>query len=194
MFEWLKGRALRRRTGQQLYERIVAQARDPALYVHYRVPDTMDGRLEMVLLHTVLVLDRLHSEGRSGQRPGQQLMEQLVADIDDALRQIGLGDDSVSPRIKRLGSALSERTRDYRTSLSGEAKGDIRLETRLLEHAYRLDSNAITPDTLAYASKLANYARRCKSTLRTAPSAELLSGSVAFPPVVEPSIAPLEKP
>jgi len=124
MLGWLKGRSLRRRTGQQLYEGIVAQARDPALYETCGVPDTMDGRLEMVLLHTVLVLDRLQAEGAAGQRLGQHLMERLVAGIDDALRRIGLGDDSVAPRIKRLAGALAERARDYRAGLRASLQED----------------------------------------------------------------------
>ena len=62
MLGWLKWNSGRRRTGQQLYERIVAQSRNPSLFEACGVPDTMDGRLEMILLHTVLVLERLRLE------------------------------------------------------------------------------------------------------------------------------------
>ena len=49
-----------------LYGAIVAQARDPAFYRNYGVPDTSNGRLEMIVLHTVLVLSRLETEGGAG--------------------------------------------------------------------------------------------------------------------------------
>jgi cytochrome b pre-mRNA-processing protein 3 len=195
MLGWLKGRALRRRTGQQLYEKIVAQSRMPALYQHYSVPDTMDGRLEMVLLHTVLVLDRLHAEAMAGQRLGQQVMEHLVADIDDALRQIGLGDDSVSPRIKRLGGALAERVTDYREALGSRTPASGApppLAAKLLEHAYRIDPAAATPRLHSGAEALAAYARRARATLHALPSVRVLDADISFPSVVDLDAGALE--
>jgi cytochrome b pre-mRNA-processing protein 3 len=191
MLGWLKGRSLRRRTGQQLYERIVAQARDPGLYEACGVPDTMDGRLEMVLLHTVLVLDRLQSEGPAGQRLGQHLMEQLVAGVDDALRRIGLGDDSVAPRIKRLAGALMERTRDYKAAFQpslSDAPNDPsaatpELEAAFFEHVYGVDRTSPPPETEVAARHLAIYTRNVRTALASMPSGNLLSGKLTFPPV-----------
>ncbi len=61
-----------RRTPQEgtiacLYGTIVAHARLPAFYQIYGVPDTVNGRLEMIMLHTVLFLRRL--EGEAGGQP-----------------------------------------------------------------------------------------------------------------------------
>lgn len=195
MLGWLKGRSQHRHTGQQLYELIVAQSRDPALYEAYGAPDTMDGRLELVLLHTVLVLERLQSEGASSQRIGQHLMEQLVASTDDALRRIGLGDDSVAPRIKRLANALMERARDYRAAIEADAEpasanappargsAPARLELALLEHVYGVDPASITDAQAAQARQLAAYARRVRTALTTLPGDALLTGRLTFPPV-----------
>jgi len=191
MLGWLMGRSLRRRTGQQLYERIVAQAREPALYERCGVPDTMDGRLEMVLLHTVLVLDRLQAEGPAAQRLGQHLMERLVAGVDDALRRIGLGDDSVAPRIKRLASALAERARDYRTALGQTGPAgtpedhatDTALAAAFLEHVLAPGSAAPTSEQQAAAGRLAAYTLRVRSSLATLPTQALLSGTLTFPAV-----------
>ena len=181
MLGWLKANSTRR-SGQQIYERIVAAARAPALYESCGVPDTMDGRLEMLLLHTVLVLDRLRSEGAAGQRVGQRLMESLVADTDDALRQIGLGDDSVTPRMQRLAGALQERARDYGAALSAPA-GE--LEAALLRHVSGAPEAApAAHDQLAAAARLADYARRAKAALAVAMPAALLVGEARFPPVI----------
>jgi cytochrome b pre-mRNA-processing protein 3 len=204
MLGWLMGRSLRR-TGQQLYERIVAQAREPSLYETCGVPDTMDGRLEMVLLHTVLVLDRLQAEGPSAQRLGQHLMERLVAGVDDALRRIGLGDDSVAPRIKKLASALAERARDYRAALptSADERAGIAaaptgcttgeaLEAAFLEHVLARDRASPTPEEQAAAKRLAAYTVRVRASLAATPAQALLSGALIFPTVIESETGTLE--
>jgi cytochrome b pre-mRNA-processing protein 3 len=194
MLGWLNQRMARRRTGQQLYERIVAQSRDPALYIKCGVPDTMDGRLEMVLLHTVLVLERLQAEGSAGQRLGQRLMEHLVSDMDDSLRRIGLGDDSVSHRIKRLASAIAERVRDYRAAFaaaSSEARPDA-LVASLLEYVFAAKAGTPTAQADAGAAILADYTRRSRARLGQVASREILTENLDFPDVFEPIGSSLE--
>lgn len=191
MLGWLSARSKRRRSGEQLYEGIVAAARTPALYETCGVPDTMDGRLEMLLLHTVLVLDRLSTEGAEGQRLGQRLMERLIADTDDALRQIGLGDDSVAIRIKRLGGALQERVRDYRDALSSTSEA---MEAALLMHVHAEvgAEAAATSRRLAGVARLAGYARRSKKALADQPAELLLDGCATFAPVILPATTDTE--
>ena len=112
MLQWLKRKAETHRIGHEIFERIVAQARQPEFFRDMRVPDTMEGRLEMIMLHLVLVLERLSTEGAAGQRLGQRLMEHLMADYDDALRQIGIGDMGVPRRVQKAAAAFTERVRD----------------------------------------------------------------------------------
>jgi cytochrome b pre-mRNA-processing protein 3 len=194
MLDWLKGRAHLKRSGHQLYERIVAQARQPALYESCGVPDTMDGRLELILLHVVLVLDRLKREGNAGQRLGQRLLESLVADLDDALRQLGLGDDSVAGRVPRLAGALRERAQDYGLALDAapaptkSGKADVAtlpdaLETALLEHVYRPADAVASAIAIPHAMSLAAYVRRCRTTLAATEREALLAGEARFPAV-----------
>lgn len=185
MFGWLRGKAELRRTGHQLYERIVAQAREPALYERCGVPDTMEGRLELILLHVVLVLDRLKPDGPMGQRMGQQVMERFVADMDDALRQIGYGDDSVAGRLPRLGAALGERAKDYGSAFTpGPDQPKDALEAALLEHIYRPKDAIASAVAIPLALRLADYVRRARTALAGQASAELLAGQVAFPTVL----------
>src|SRR5207244_1769191 len=74
-----------------LYGAIVAQARSPVFYGRYGVPDTVNGRFEMVVLHTILVLRRLKEEpGLRGL--GQALFDAFCADMDANLREMGVGD------------------------------------------------------------------------------------------------------
>ena len=58
-----------------LYGTIVAQARAPAFYQSYGVPDTVNGRLEMIMLHAVLVLGRLEGEAEPLRRLGQAVFD-----------------------------------------------------------------------------------------------------------------------
>lgn len=185
MLGWLRGKAELRRTGQQLYERIVAQARQPALYDACAVPDTMDGRLEMILLHVVLVLDRLRPEGPRGQRLGQQVMERMVADMDDALRRMGLGDDSVAGRLPRVGAAPSERARDYGAAFEpSEGQPVDALETALIAHVYRPADTEASTLAISRAKRLAGYVRRARSSLAAIPSQQVFAGPPAFPSVM----------
>ena len=74
-----------------LYGAIVAQARSPAFYRDYAVPDTLDGRFELILIHMTLVLRRL---GRAPelQPIGQAIFDLFCTDMDRNLREIGISD------------------------------------------------------------------------------------------------------
>jgi len=201
MLAWLWQGGSMARASADVYARIVAQARAHALYARLRVPDTMDGRLEMILLHTVLVLDRLRGEGRPAERIGQRLMEHLVADIDDALRRIGIGDDGVAHRIPRLAGALAERARDYGPALAvaQPARGaDDPLAAALAGHvgasalssarAAEPASSPAPPD----AAGLAAYARAARDRLAATAGADVLAGRITFPEVGR-AVLPIEE-
>ena len=113
MFTSLKQRAILRRTSREVYGSIVTQARHETFYRDWGVPDTMEGRVEMIILHAALVLDRLGSEGDAALALGQAVTEAYIADIDDALRQIGTGDIGVPRRVKKAAAALRERRLAY---------------------------------------------------------------------------------
>jgi cytochrome b pre-mRNA-processing protein 3 len=189
MLRWLKGRTDRTRGAADLYEGIVAVSRRPALYEGAAVPDTTEGRLEVLLLHVILVLDRLKHEGAGSQRLGQRLLECLVADVDDAMRRSGLGDDSVAGRMPKLAGALAERARDYGQALDaapspspgapvGSAPGP--LEQALLEHVYRPEDSAASAVFIPAALRLGTYVRRARAKLADAPAAGIADAVAAL--------------
>src|SRR5258705_7301148 len=75
-------------TISRLYGTIVAQARMPAFYQIYAVPDTVNGRLEMIMLHAVLVLRRLEGEAAPIRALGQGLFDRFCRDMDDSMREM----------------------------------------------------------------------------------------------------------
>ena len=106
-----------------LYGMIVAQARSPAFYVGYGVPDTVAGRLDMIVLHLVLVLRRLTRRARLPARPpvGQQLFDRFCRDIDDNFREMGVGDLAVPKEMQRVAEASTAAPRPTRRALADDS-------------------------------------------------------------------------
>ena len=111
------GKRNRREPLQPLYRAIVAAARAPAWYREGRVPDTIDGRFDMIAAVTALVLIRLEGEGEAGQRPSVLLTEIFIADMDESLRQVGIGDYVVGKHVGRLMGALGGRLTAFRNAI-----------------------------------------------------------------------------
>jgi cytochrome b pre-mRNA-processing protein 3 len=101
-----------------LYGTIVAQARAPGFYQVYAVPDTVNGRLEMVMLHAVLVLLRLEGEPAPLRDLGQELFDRFCRDMDESMREMGVGDLAVPRKMRRIGTAFYGRLAAYRAALA----------------------------------------------------------------------------
>lgn len=180
MLRWLKQNAEIKRIGHDIYERIVAQARAVPFYRDCGVPDTIEGRFEMILLHLILVLERLRQEGPMGQRVGQRLLERLITDMDDAMRQIGIGDMGVPRRVQRVAAAVVERTRaytpealSYSPASSAPAQPDP-LEAALLEHVFSAGPATASVDAPRDAHRLAAYMRNVRVMLSAVPRDDLI--------------------
>jgi cytochrome b pre-mRNA-processing protein 3 len=97
-----------------LYAAIVAEGRDPFWYREGQVPDTIDGRFDMIAAIMALVLLRLEAEGEAGRVPAVLLTETFIDDMDASLRQIGIGDYVVGKHVGRMMSALGGRLAAFR--------------------------------------------------------------------------------
>lgn len=128
MLSWLAERRHRRRTAQNLYGSIVAQTRAPAFYAKLGVPDTVEGRFELLVLHVFLVLERLQVEGAKGDALAQQLVDIFIADMDTTMRELGVGDAAVAKKMRSLADAFYDRLTSYRDALgeSGDAGPGLR--------------------------------------------------------------------
>src|SRR5918996_4335575 len=104
-----RAHAARRHHAEQLYRAVVNQARRAVWYRDLGVPDTPEGRFEMIALHVALVLRRLRREGLAGQALGQQLFDVMFVDLDGSLRELGVSDLSVGKYVKRLAGNLYAR-------------------------------------------------------------------------------------
>ncbi len=102
-----------------LYAALIAQAREPHWYEDGAVPDTIDGRFDMLAAAMSLALMRL--EALELQAEGALLTEIFIEDMDGQIRQIGFGDVVVGKQIGKMMSALGGRLAAYRAALAGEA-------------------------------------------------------------------------
>ena len=107
---------------RRCYEAIVAAARHPALYVRWAVPDTIDGRFDMVGLHLFLVLDRLKGEA-AGFR--QALVDEFFADMDRSLREMGVGDLSVGKKVRKMAEVFYGRVTAYDRALAQADEAEL---------------------------------------------------------------------
>jgi cytochrome b pre-mRNA-processing protein 3 len=116
-------RDARRQVAEQLYQAVVKQARRPVWYRELGVPDTPEGRFEMVALHAALVLRRLRHEGLPGQALGQLLFDAMFVDLDGSLRELGVSDLSVGRYVKRLAGNFYARLAALDQGLGGAGPG-----------------------------------------------------------------------
>jgi cytochrome b pre-mRNA-processing protein 3 len=116
-----------------LYDALVAAARDPAWYREGKVPDTLEGRFDMLATLLALVLLRLEAEGDSAKAESVALTETFIDDMDGTLRQIGIGDFVVGKHVGRLVGTLGGRLGALRGALS-EGTG---LEPVVRRNVYR---------------------------------------------------------
>lgn len=160
----------RRELAFALYRELVNQARMPAFYRELGVPDTPEGRFEMVGLHVALVVRRLEVEGAPGRALAQELFDLMFEDMDESLRRIGIGDLSVGRQVKRLAGNFYARLRSLNEALAGPSEEPLRAMLRT--NAYH-GGAAPTEDQFA---ALLRYVVAAERELRAQPAADLLAG------------------
>ena len=170
-----------------LYGAIVAQARSVAFYADYRVPDTVEGRFDLIVLHLVLLLNRLGRRAEAGrdfgQEPlgqaalgqkllGQELFDAFCRDLDANLREMGVGDLAVPKRMQAFAEAFYGRQAAYLAALDAA-------DERVFEKA--LARNIFPAGNDAGAAQLARYARAAVTRLDAQDDGALIRGEVVFP-------------
>jgi cytochrome b pre-mRNA-processing protein 3 len=143
--------------GDTLYGAAVAQARQPAFYARLGVDDRIDARFELYTLHVLLLILRLRDEaGDQGPEIAQSVFDTYVSSLDNALRELGVGDTSMARKMRTLGEALYGRMTAYEGPIR-EADADA-LAAALARNVYAVE----TPET---AAPLADYALRARAAL-----------------------------
>jgi len=132
----------------RLYAEIVRATRKPTPFETWGVPDTLDGRYDMLLLHAFVVFRRLGALMREDAarlgvaecrtEPGglsQALFNHLMRDLDSNLREAGVSD-------MRIGAKVKERTKEFYGRVAAYEKGLAAEDDSVLRDA--LDRNVYT--------------------------------------------------
>jgi len=154
-----------------LYAALVEQARRPVFYASLGVPDTVDGRFEMVALHMFLVLHRLKAEPGT-EAFAQALFDTMFADMDRSLREMGVSDLSVGRHVKNMAKGLYGRIAAYEGGLH-DATGAMLTEA-LRRNVY---GTLTTPPD---ATPLAAYLRASAASLALQDAAGIMAGGPRF--------------
>jgi cytochrome b pre-mRNA-processing protein 3 len=157
-------------TIETIYGMIVAQAREPAFYASLNVPDTVNGRFDMLVLHLWMMLRHLRGLD-DGEALGQALFDRFCADMDDNLREMGVGDLTVPKRMQEFGEAFYGRTTAYDAAL---ASGGDAL-------AAAIGRNVLDGRCDVSAARIAAYVKDSLDGLESQPRGMVVDGGWRFP-------------
>jgi cytochrome b pre-mRNA-processing protein 3 len=173
MFGWLAAKSPAKNAAVTLYGEIVSAARTPAFYRDIGVPDTVEGRFEMIALHLVLVVDRLGQQGPTGATMARDLNETCITDLDDNMREIGIGDLAVPRKVKKAAAALFDRHRDVMTALADQ-------NSETLEALLQRDIGQLTGASKLNVHALARHIVKLHAHILSSPPDALLDGHLSL--------------
>jgi len=201
MFDFLFGgrdraqdRAQAKAVLEALYGAVVRETRRPEPYLSWGVPDTLDGRYDMLVLHAFVVfraLGRLsQAEAKATDQPdsvteatglSQALFDHMMRDLDTNLREAGVSDMRIGSRMKKLTKAFYGRVASYEEGLAAD-DGDATLRAALDRNVFH--KIPAPPEGLA---ALANHVRTLAAASETWTWDDLSRGVIHFPDLVVPS-------
>ncbi|MDP9195933.1 MAG: ubiquinol-cytochrome C chaperone family protein [Pseudomonadota bacterium] len=174
-----------RAAAERLYAAIVSQARSPVPYRILGVPDTLDGRFDLILLHMFLVLHALKKQGKHPADGGQALFGHMVTDMDRSLREVGVGDLSVGRKIRTMVEAFYGRIAAYEQAVKS-LDADTLLPAALRRNLY--GTCPADTDLSGPAGAMARYTLDQVRHLEKQDADTILSGTAVFLPY-EPFLA-----
>lgn len=166
--------------GRELYRRIAAQARMPEFYVSFGVPDTIDGRFEMLCLHAYALFQRLKGQGADSDALAQATYDAMFADLDGSLRELGVADLGVGRRIKTMTEALNGRIQAFDRAILA---GDEALRDAIRRNVY----GTVLPSE-AQVAAMADYLRHVRAALAETRLDDLCAARLTLPQPSAPAI------
>ena len=169
-----------------LYGQLARQARLAEFYTRLGVPDSIDGRFEMLCVHAHALFHRLRGQGAEADQLAQAVYDAMFLDLDGSLRELGVADLGVGRRIKVMTEALKGRLQAYDTALAnmganmGAATG-AGAEQALRDAIARNVYGTVAPRPEQVAA-MAGYLRALRAALAGASLADLAAGRLHFPP------------
>lgn len=160
-------------TEHKVYCEIVAQARQPAFYTDFMVPDTIDGRFDLIVLHAVLYFRRMRGEGAKVSQFAQSVFDLFFQDMDASLREMGVSDTRVPKKVKVMGEAFYGRADVYIPAIDAADAEEL---------AAALGRNLFpdNPEPMAQ-MRLARYMLEAAGKLSEQATSDLMEGQLGWP-------------
>ncbi|SCA55130.1 conserved hypothetical protein [Candidatus Terasakiella magnetica] len=159
---------------QALYIAMVNQSRLPVFYSDFEVADTVEGRFDMILLHAYALFRKLKAGGEATEEFAQSLWDLMFADMDQNLRELGVGDMGLARRVPRMAEAFYGRITVYEEGLNAQD------EDALLKSALDRNLYLKTPVSDESLTKMAQYLRDIITNLDNADLNDLQKGEIQF--------------
>ena len=156
----------------KVYGIVVNQSRQPVFYTELTIPDNIDGRFDVLSLHMFFIFSRLKNEEKIAADFSQSLFDAMFVDMDQSLREMGVGDLSVGKRVKDMGKALLGRIEAYDKAFSAEYSD---IEASIVRNIYRGDL-----PHLHQVRRLIKYSKGTIENLALIPKEEILKANFSF--------------
>lgn len=165
----------------KLYLKLVGQARMPGFYAAGGVPDTVDGRFDLIALHTFLIIRRLSGSDASEKEHelAQVLFDLMFADMDRNLREMGVGDLGVGRKVRDMVSAFYGRAEAYEKALQDMDKSPENTTEALVAALRRNLYRDASPDD-QQVRKMAGYVQKLVRRLSEQTAEAFLRGDIRF--------------
>lgn len=176
MFRWFAERAARKEAAEKIYDAIVAQSRNPVFYVRCRVPDTLSGRFDMLVIHMFVVLQNLKLGGREGELLGRDLIEAFIREMDSMVRDLGVRDVQVAKEVRKVANLFYGQLNLYTAAVEKKNRNAL---------ADAVGKSFQSGDDQAHvaADDLAEYIFASVKAIGEMPLNMLLQGSLRFPEI-----------
>lgn len=173
IFNLFKKKNSNRAIVDRQYATLTSAARVPFFYSDMAVPDTVMGRLEMLSLVMILFFRRTSRSDRSGQELAQEIIDAFFQDIDHSIRELGVGDQSVPKRMKKLAGMFYGRAQTYGEALQAQDAASLAQALRRNIHPDMTDAPSM--------EGLAAWALRAEKTLGTVSEDAIARGTLELP-------------
>ena len=160
------------REATQSYIALLAAARNPFFYDTLHVPDTLDGRFELIVLHLFILQQRLIAWPEATDF-NRHLGEAFIDDMERSVREMGVMDPGVGKRVKKMAAAYHGHIQAYHHALGDKEM----LKAALARNVYGTVGQGEVATLDAAAQWLVNAVQRCGQ----APLATVLNGNYAWP-------------
>jgi len=171
-FNRLRAKKRTNDSASALYIASVQQSRLEKFYTQWGVPDDVDGRFDMIVLHLMLLVRRLRPHGEETKDLSQEILNIFFADMDRNFREMGVGDMSVGKHVKKAAKAFYGRAEIIEEGLGVSQEA---LETSLMETLYRAVDLATSDE-----KKMSMYVIETNNYLSQQSLKQLLSGQIHF--------------